>query len=132
MKHASTPICAARGPRAVRLARLVRGGVLLCVLAAGAAQAQRHDQPAPEQRGQAQAQGQGQPQEQPQRERFDRRIFDSREFEDRRRMQMQQEQNARNEQQRRNSGRLTPDERSELRRQINEAGMDLYPNRPRR
>lgn len=129
MKHAFTPICAARGLRAVQLARLVRGGVLLCVLAAGAAQAQRHEQ-GQDPRGQDPRQAQ--PQEQPQRERFDRRIFDSREFEDRRRMQMQQEQNARNEQQRRNSGRLTPDERSELRRQINEAGMDLYPNRPRR
>lgn len=32
----------------------------------------------------------------------------------------------------RRGGRLTPDERRELRRQINEAGMDLYPNAPRR
>lgn len=129
MKHAYIQDCAACGPGAVRLARLVRGGVLLCVLAAGAAQAQRSDAG---QDPRAQDQRAPQAQEQPQRERFDRRIFDSREFEDRRRMQMQQEQNARNEQQRRNSGRLTPDERSELRRQINEAGMDLYPNRPRR
>ena len=42
---------------------------------------------------------------------------------------MQQERNA--EAQRR-SGRLTPDERRDLRRQINEAGVDLYPNTPRR
>jgi len=32
----------------------------------------------------------------------------------------------------RQSGRLTPDERRDLRRQINEAGVDLYPNTPRR
>ena len=32
----------------------------------------------------------------------------------------------------RRSGRLTPDERRDLRRQINEAGVDLYPNTPRR
>jgi hypothetical protein len=32
----------------------------------------------------------------------------------------------------RRGGRLTPDERRELRRQINEAGIDLYPNTPRR
>ncbi|MDB5756136.1 MAG: hypothetical protein JWR56_2564 [Massilia sp.] len=32
----------------------------------------------------------------------------------------------------RRGGRLTPDERAELRRQINEAGIDLYPNAPRR
>ena len=29
----------------------------------------------------------------------------------------------------RRNGRLTPDERRDLRRQINEAGMDLYPQR---
>jgi hypothetical protein len=32
----------------------------------------------------------------------------------------------------RHAPRLTPDERRELRRQINEAGTDLYPNTPRR
>lgn len=32
----------------------------------------------------------------------------------------------------RHSGRLTPDERRDLRRQINEAGVDLYPNTPPR
>lgn len=32
----------------------------------------------------------------------------------------------------RRSGRLTADERRDLRRQINEAGVDLYPNTPRR
>ena len=30
------------------------------------------------------------------------------------------------------SARLTPDEKRDLRRQINEAGMDIYPNTPRR
>lgn len=34
--------------------------------------------------------------------------------------------------QRPRSGRLTADERRDLRRQINEAGVDLYPNTPRR
>jgi hypothetical protein len=32
----------------------------------------------------------------------------------------------------RRGGRLTPDERRDLRRQINEAGMDIYPNAQRR
>jgi hypothetical protein len=32
----------------------------------------------------------------------------------------------------RRNGRLTPDERRDLRRQINEAGQDIYPNTPRR
>jgi hypothetical protein len=52
--------------------------------------------------------------------------------EQRRQMQMQQEQNMRNAENLRRSGRMTPDERRDLRRQINEAGMDLYPNPPRR
>lgn len=48
--------------------------------------------------------------------------------------QQVQQQNQQNQQQDagRRGGRLTPDERRELRRQINEAGMDLYPNAPRR
>jgi len=32
----------------------------------------------------------------------------------------------------RRNGRMTPDERRDLRRQINEAGNDIYPNRRRR
>jgi hypothetical protein len=64
----------------------------------------------------------------PQREqRFDPHTFDSRAVEDRR-QQQQQEQGAR---EMRRSGRLTPDERRDLRRQINEAGMDLYSHPPR-
>lgn len=41
------------------------------------------------------------------------------------------QQEAQNDSSRR-GGRLTPDERRDLRRQINEAGMDIYPNRRRR
>ena len=62
---------------------------------------------------------------------FDARSFESRAEEQRRSMQMQQEQNANNDAFRR-SGRLTPDERRDLRRQINEAGADIYQNKPRR
>ena len=57
--------------------------------------------------------------------RFDQRdLRDSRD--DARR---QQDHNAERQRQ---SGRLTADERRDLRRQINEAGVDLYPNTPRR
>jgi hypothetical protein len=52
--------------------------------------------------------------------------------EQRRQAQMQQEQNNRNAESQRRSGRMTPDERRDLRRQINEAGMDLYPANQRR
>jgi len=53
--------------------------------------------------------------------------------EQRRNQQMQQDQqNAQNNAEAfRRSGRLTPDERRDLRRQINEAGADIYPNRRR-
>jgi hypothetical protein len=59
---------------------------------------------------------------------FDARAFEQRAEEQRRQLQVQQERNSQNAR----SGRLTPDERRDLRRQINEAGMDLYPNTPRR
>lgn len=42
------------------------------------------------------------------------------------------QQQERNAEAQRRSGRMTPDERRDLRRQINEAGVDLYPNTPRR
>jgi hypothetical protein len=63
---------------------------------------------------------------------FDARGFDARAEEQRRALQMQQEQGAHSAEAARRSGRMTPDERRDLRRQINEAGMDLYPNTPRR
>jgi len=57
------------------------------------------------------------------------RSFDSR-LEDQRRLQ--QEQSTQNADSFRRSGRLTPDERRDLRRQINEAGADIYQNKQRR
>lgn len=57
------------------------------------------------------------------------RSFDTR-VEDQRRLQ--QEQSAQNADAFRRSGRLTPDERRDLRRQINEAGADIYQNKQRR
>lgn len=57
---------------------------------------------------------------------FDPRAYDARVEEQRR---QQQDQNADAPHR---SGRLTPDERRDLRRQINEVGMDLYPPKQRR
>lgn len=116
----------------VRLARRGAAVFALACLAAGAASAQQ---------GQRRDDGQ----QVPRSERFqlprdtdahgEQRTFDPRAFdvrdEQRRQMQMQQEQNMRNAEAARRSGRMTPDERRDLRRQINEAGMDLYPNTPR-
>lgn len=59
---------------------------------------------------------------------YDARQYDNR-AEDQRRSQQAQEQNSESV---RRSGRLTPDERRDLRRQINEAGADIYPSRPSR
>jgi hypothetical protein len=60
---------------------------------------------------------------------YDHRVYDTRmvdpRMEEQRRQVQQQEGTHR-------APRLTPDERRELRRQINEAGTDLYPNTPRR
>ncbi|MBZ2208191.1 hypothetical protein I4X03_013070 [Massilia sp. R798] len=63
---------------------------------------------------------------------FDARTFEARAEEQRRQLQMHQDQNQQNAESSRRGGRLTPDERRDLRRQINEAGMDLYPKSPRR
>jgi hypothetical protein len=87
----------------------------------------RQEQRQPEQRQPEQRQPEARQYEQRQ---FDGRAFEARNEEQRRQMQMQ-EQNARAEALRRN-GRMTADERRDLRRQINEAGLDIYPNTPRR
>jgi hypothetical protein len=66
-------------------------------------------------------------QAQPRREqdnRGDPRAYDARAEEQRRNMQGAEPS--------RRSGRLTPDERRDLRRQINEAGQDIYAAPPRR
>jgi hypothetical protein len=56
---------------------------------------------------------------------------DARGYDDQRRTpQFQQDQRDQSHDSRR-SGRMTPDERRDLRRQINEAGMDLYPPKRR-
>ncbi len=115
------------GTKAGRLARAARRAALACVLVlgAGAAFAQ--------QGGDRRDNGNGPPQgmqEGPRPGRFylppqdrDPRQADQRAMDERR---MQQEQSERREGR---GGRMTPDERRDLRRQINEAGMDLYQRR---
>ena len=72
--------------------------------------------------------------EQRQQRQFDtrqQRQFDTR-AEERRRDAQDQQNGQGNAEAFRRSGRLTPDERRDLRRQINEAGADIYQARPRR
>lgn len=133
MNNVTTKTEAGREPGgAGPLARLVRHGVVACMLActAAGAMANGQDRNGP-----------------PMRDRYENRVqdsrFDQRAFEESRRAEqaMREENRARQEQQMRDGGarddggrrvRMTPDERLELKRQINEAGRDLYPNARRR
>jgi hypothetical protein len=73
-------------------------------------------------------------QQQPRDERGDRSERNGQRFDqrDQRGDDAHRQQQDRSVDAQRRSGRLTPDERRDLRRQINEAGVDLYPNTPRR
>lgn len=119
---------------AKRAGRLARRAVLACalVLGAGSAFAQQHGDRRDEQGGMQQSQSQSQSQSQFSRFRLpqDRDPRDDmRAYEEQRRAQQQEQREQREQQHERRSGRMTPDERRDLRRQINEAGMDLYPQR---
>lgn len=113
---------------AKKAGRLARRAVLACalVLVAGGALAQQNGDRRDD-RGDMQ-QSQSQPQfsrfRLPSRDRDPR--DDMRAYEEQRRAQQQEQ---REQQHERRGSRMTPDERRDLRRQINEAGMDLYPQR---
>ena len=125
--HSKTRAVAARHG-VVGVASLA-GRLLLCCVLAGAGAA--HAGPPDKERDERSAQMQRERQ-QAQRP-YDTRGFEARAEEQRRQLQAQQEQNAQNNADaNRRSGRMTPDERRDLRRQINEAGADLYPKTPRR
>lgn len=100
--------------------------VCCCVVGSGLAQAQegdrgpRHEPPVRElQRSQRPPEAQRQ---------IDPRSYEARAEEQRRAMQ----ESSHNAEMSRRAGRLTPDERRDLRRQINEVGQDLYALPPRR
>jgi Spy/CpxP family protein refolding chaperone len=113
------------GPRARCLVRAALACALACMaLGGGNAYAQhdrgdRGDQAGPPERH-------GERFQLPPQDR-DQRQGDMRAYEEQRRQQQMQQQMQQD--QRRSSGRMTPDERRDLRRQINEANMDLYPQR---
>lgn len=128
-----------------RLARLARRGVALCVLACagiGAAQAQYHGrrdeaqfQPPPSSRAervQAPPAHIEQPREQRMYEQMREQQREQRAYEEQRRQAAQMQGGEGQREGGRRGGRLTPDERRDLRRQINEAGADIYPNAQRR
>ncbi|MEW6022581.1 MAG: hypothetical protein AB1807_10635 [Pseudomonadota bacterium] len=137
MTNALTKTNAAALAQGQRFARLARRGLAVCMLACvglGAAHAQSHGRrddaqlpPPPSARGDRFPAPQiDQPREQ---RGYDQMRDQQRAMEDQQRRQQMQEQNGRDS---RREGRLTPDERRDLRRQINEAGADIYPNARRR
>ncbi len=122
------------------LVRRVAAGCVVasvCTLGvAGMAHANSNDRDRDPQRSQQQSQQQSRERDRdrdrgapPQQSR--ERQFDGRADEQRRQAQIQQDRNDQHSDARR-GGRLTPDEKRDLRRQINEAGLDIYPNTPRR
>lgn len=130
--HAAASACSSGKNAFIRA--LVFGCAVACAGApAFAGQDREHERDGP--RSQQQA-----PREQPppraerappqQQQRPDPRQYEARQYDAR--ADEQHRQAAPQEQGGRRGGRLTPDERRELRRQINEAGIDLYPNTPRR
>ncbi len=101
--------------------------VLCCVFLTGLAQAQAQQPPRRDDQQQFQAQRYEQPQRTNDtriREQRDARSFDTRVEEQRRASEGADSS--------RRTGRMTPDERRDLRRQINEVGQDIYSNPPRR
>ncbi len=133
MKNALTPPLAAASARLCGRLALVRAVVLGCAIACVGAPAfsQERDsdgrrQAPPQQVQRDQPRGERTPpQQRVEPRQHDQQGVDARAEEQRRQAALQQDQGRR-------GGRLTPDERRELRRQINEAGNDLYPNAPRR
>lgn len=129
MNHALLHNQAVSGAPGRRLAQVVRFGVVACVLAVTGASALAQDRnPRRDEEQQARERYQLQAQQAQQDVRYDQRVNELR---DEQRRQMEQEAQMRSEARRRD-GRMTPDERRDLRRQINEAGVDLYPNARRR
>lgn len=105
---------------------LVRSGVVACLLACTAAGAMAQDRGP--RRDEMQQQMRDRYESRAQDQRFDPRAYEMRD--NARRQEQIEDQMRRGEESRR--GRLTPDERRELKRQINEANVDLYPNARRR
>ena len=116
------------------LVRRIAAGCIIATVVMSSAVASPRDRDERAAQAQAQAERDSNRYERVQPRQDDRRQFDSRSFdaraEEQRRNMQAQEQN--NQEAFRRSGRMTPDERRDLRRQINEAGADLYPSRPRR
>ncbi len=136
MNYAPTPNQASSTAIGGRmLARALRIGAAACMAAAvvcAPALAQRNGDPRNQDPQQVQDPRMAPPRaDQPQR-RFDPRAFDSRQDPRLQDPAFRQEQHHPAPNPNAGASRMTPDERRDLRRQINEAGADLYTRPPRR
>ncbi|HEU4851192.1 MAG TPA: hypothetical protein VFT37_03445 [Telluria sp.] len=133
--HNSQPVRARIGALPFARAVSMLGSVIALAVACAMLAPVAHGQEAPpprQDRAQQQQQQQREMQRELQREvqRQEMLRQEQRAYEEQQRRLMQAQQEQQQEGQRRH-GRMTPDERSELRRQINEANQDIY-SRPRR
>lgn len=113
--------------------RSVVAAVLGCgVLAAGVAQAQGPDGGGGQRRDSSQQQQQQQGSASRSSASSDQRSSDPRSLERYEEQRRQLQEASRNAELNRRMNRMTPDERRDLRRQINEVGQDLYALPPRR
>ncbi|QNA87231.1 hypothetical protein G4G28_16225 [Massilia sp. Dwa41.01b] len=133
MKHALTKIYAGTEAMGPRLARVARQGVAVCVLACAGIGAARHSITAVATRPRCSRHRRRAPNA---CRRLKRRATahpdQQRYYDQQRAAEEQQRRQVQEAPPERRGGRLTPDERRDLRRQINEAGMDIYPNARRR
>jgi hypothetical protein len=139
MNNALTHIPAAASALFSGKYAFVRAIVLGCAVACASAPVLAQQDRDQRNGGQQQAPGREQPRQEraapPPPRQYDSRQFDTRQYDTRQsdaRAEEQRRQAQAQEQGGRRGGRLTPDERRELRRQINDAGIDLYPNPPHR
>ena len=105
--------------------RSLAASLLLCGGLMGAAGAYAQSGDGPQRRDQQQQNG---PRDRQEARQAAEQRYEARAEEQRRAMQ----EASRNAEMSRRVGRMTPDERRDLRRQINEVGQDIYANPPRR
>ena len=108
--------------------RSLMASVLLCGGLLGAAMAQADDGPQRRDQQQSAPRDRQDGRQQDQGRQGQERNYEARAEEQRRAMQ----EASRNAEMNRRVGRMTPDERRDLRRQINEVGQDIYSTPPRR
>ncbi len=129
--HTRTKADTAARTSGAAFVRRIAGRMSLCCVLAALGVSAAHAGPDDKERDERAAQSQRE--RNAQQRQYEARSFEARADEQRRQLQAQQDQHGQSQSEpNRRGGRMTPDERRDLRRQINEAGADLYPRTPRR